>query len=398
MLAPVKPFPNYKWRWATTTPTEGLNAPPAFLGVLRAMRASEGKAASSAEFEAELAKVKKDVKPDLDLTRSRERNIIRNSGQYWKALGLLGDSKGAVQLTPLGHRLADGKITPEEFAATTVRTMKLPNSRIESDTAGWDKAGLEIKPLELILKVVDALASRSATAGYITPEELIRIVIPLAGEKRPVDDHAKSILLHRDGKLDIGRWPDCVPGANDHRMAKEFLLFLGNYGLLDERQDESTKRYYKVQDTEELLVPAVTGTPDEDVPEALRRGGFSFTERTRRTTTTLSRPGQAKFRRQVLAAYGKKCILTGLALEEALDAGHIVPVEDSGPDDVGNGICLRSDIHALFDAGHIKIDSDGTVHLSDAAKEIPAYAALPKKITWPKFVHPEAIAWRYRYC
>ena len=117
-----------------------------------------------------------------------------------------------------------------------------------------------------------------------------------------------------------------------------------------------------------------------------------------RATTALARPDQAKFRKKVLAAYGNTCLLTGFGLAEALQAGHIVPVENNGPDELGNGICLRADIHSLYDKGHIKIAPDGTVLLSDAAKVIPAYAALPKKIVWPKFVFSDAVAWRYRYC
>ena len=34
---PTIPFPNYKWRWAVYTPTESLNAPPVFLGILRVL-------------------------------------------------------------------------------------------------------------------------------------------------------------------------------------------------------------------------------------------------------------------------------------------------------------------------------------------------------------------------
>src|SRR5688572_16199276 len=102
MLPPKKPFLSYKWRWATTTPTEGLNDPPVYLGVLRAMRKCEGLSPSSPEFNAELAVVEKEARPGLHLSRDEERNLIRNSGQYWKALGLYGDGQGKIQLTPLG--------------------------------------------------------------------------------------------------------------------------------------------------------------------------------------------------------------------------------------------------------------------------------------------------------
>jgi len=47
---PLKPFPNYKWRWAVLTPTESLNEPPIFLGVLRVFNKYQNFAPSSKEI------------------------------------------------------------------------------------------------------------------------------------------------------------------------------------------------------------------------------------------------------------------------------------------------------------------------------------------------------------
>jgi len=47
MIIPTKPFPAYKWRWASFQPSEGLNDPSVFLGVLRVFRNFEGEPTSS---------------------------------------------------------------------------------------------------------------------------------------------------------------------------------------------------------------------------------------------------------------------------------------------------------------------------------------------------------------
>jgi hypothetical protein len=69
----------------------------------------------------------------------------------------------------------------------------------------------------------------------------------------------------------------------------------------------------------------------------------------------LARPGQARFRKKLLLAFGAKCVITGCSETEVLDAVHIKPVADLGNDDIGNGLLLRADLHRLFDAGLLTI-------------------------------------------
>lgn len=64
------------------------------------------------------------------------------------------------------------------------------------------------------------------------------------------------------------------------------------------------------------------------------------------------RPGQFEFRDRVLAAYGA-CAVTGCAISEALEAAHIVPFVDERSHRMENALCLRADIHALYDCGLI---------------------------------------------
>lgn len=41
-----------------------------------------------------------------------------------------------------------------------------------------------------------------------------------------------------------------------------------------------------------------------------------------------------------------------------LEAAHIQPFAQAGPNSVGNGLLLRSDLHKLFDKHYITIDAD----------------------------------------
>jgi putative restriction endonuclease len=77
-----------------------------------------------------------------------------------------------------------------------------------------------------------------------------------------------------------------------------------------------------------------------------------------------ARPGQAHFRSDVLRAYGRCCAVTGEGVPELLEAGHIEPYVDGRSDHLQNGICLRVDLHRLFDAGLIAMDDSGQLLVS----------------------------------
>lgn len=85
---------------------------------------------SSPEFAKELIDLANDTKDSItgiNLTsRTGERNIIRNSGQYWRAVGLISASNrsGKIELTEFGRNVADHKISQTEFAAITIQTLR----------------------------------------------------------------------------------------------------------------------------------------------------------------------------------------------------------------------------------------------------------------------------------
>jgi len=177
---PQKPFPDFKWKWASLQCTESLNDPVVLLGVLFRMRKLEkyGYKYSSDEFANELRELSDDIKDSVgvDLAhRIGERNIIRNSGQYWRAVGLLedGDRTGKIRLTDFGRRVADHDISQTEFSAITVQTFKLPNPQVQKpeECRQWTDHGLVIYPLRLILTILKRL--QELGQGYITTNELI---------------------------------------------------------------------------------------------------------------------------------------------------------------------------------------------------------------------------------
>ncbi len=274
---PQIPFPNFKWQWACLQCTEGINDPVVLLGILNRMSKLEGRGLkySSVEFENELIDLNNDlegtgVNIDLD-RRVGDRNIIRNSGQYWKALGLIprqSSKKGLIELTPFGRLVANQKITQSEFAAATIMNLQLPNPAIQSEGECklWDKHNIHLYPLKLILSITRELQSSSKLflfdeyiekKAYITTYELVKIIIPLSGDTRStIDDYVQAIKLFRAGSLDINKWPDCCPRANDKRMAREFLLFLSYYGFLikkDGISNDDEQYYYNFELDDEIV-------------------------------------------------------------------------------------------------------------------------------------------------
>jgi hypothetical protein len=403
---PAKPFPGYKWRWAVLLPTEGLNNPAVFLGVLRVLKDNEGNPPSAPELVEGLKIVESETRnrvgSRVSLARSEKRNLIRNSGQYWKALDLLGDSRGRITLTDFGRRVAAGAVTSAEFATTVIKTLELPNRHIEPDPKPWDDAGLKVKPLELILEILAGLeSSHGAEEAFLTADELVKIVIPLAGNKSVIEDHVAALLLYRKKKLSLKDWPDCAPESNDKRMAREFLLFLWHYGFCNkEDAPAETFRLSSLQpaDVQQLVQLKTKGPEPLAALKQVRETNIpAVADRKRVFYETLSRPQQTIFRKNVLGASSSKCLLTGVSLGAVLEAAHIIPVTQKGNDRVENGLCLRSDIHLLFDSGHLRIDPSGNVLLSETASRDENYAYLPDNVSMPAFVNHSFVEWRWKY-
>jgi putative restriction endonuclease len=79
---------------------------------------------------------------------------------------------------------------------------------------------------------------------------------------------------------------------------------------------------------------------------------------------TISRPFREKsFMYNVRAAYENRCAMTGLRLingggRPEVQAAHIQPVAEKGPDSVRNGLALSGTVHWMFDRGLVSIGDD----------------------------------------
>lgn len=66
------------------------------------------------------------------------------------------------------------------------------------------------------------------------------------------------------------------------------------------------------------------------------------------------------FARQVKHAYAGRCCISGLELRNGggrpeVEAAHILPVSEAGPDTVRNGLALSGTVHWMFDRGLISV-------------------------------------------
>lgn len=88
--------------------------------------------------------------------------------------------------------------------------------------------------------------------------------------------------------------------------------------------------------------------------------------RKRVISSIVQRRGQAKFREQLIKAYGGCCAITGCNAIPALEAAHITPYKGDESNTTANGLLLRADIHTLWDLGMIAVNPDtGTVVVAD---------------------------------
>lgn len=394
---PQLPFPDFKWRWACYACTEGINDPVVLLGVLFRMAKLEGRYKySSDEFARELVQLSYDlegtgVNVDLE-NRTGSRNIIRNSGQYWKALNLIPAEKtgGIITLTPFGRKVANHVISQTEFSAETIMTFTLPNNAFDAiERSKWDKYGLLLHPLKLILTIIHELYKWNNAEAYITPYELAMIIVPLSGVKnQPLEMYVDCIKLYREGSLTLYNWPNCCKSANDFRMVREFLLFLSNYGYLTVTAygNRKSERYYFNHDLKHEIDKIIKSK------HKISQSVISDTER-KIVSATRNRPNQARFRKEVLAAC-KRCIISNVEMPEVLEAAHIKPYRYNGADTADNGFAMRMDIHFLFDSGHLRISEDGEVFLSDKARWSYG-SSIPPRIILPEYVNRDNLRWRW---
>ncbi|MEO9959564.1 MULTISPECIES: HNH endonuclease [Alphaproteobacteria] len=116
------------------------------------------------------------------------------------------------------------------------------------------------------------------------------------------------------------------------------------------------------------------------------------------------------FRDVVLKAYDERCAISGIKLingggRAEVEAAHIRPVSNDGPDIVNNGLALSGTVHWMFDRGLISLGDDLEVLVSRQANDPGAVRALinetgralPSLRTSDR-PHPEYLQWHRDNC
>ncbi|MBT2153404.1 HNH endonuclease [Pseudoalteromonas tetraodonis] len=90
--------------------------------------------------------------------------------------------------------------------------------------------------------------------------------------------------------------------------------------------------------------------------EQLDLDALSEDNRSRVTRSQVTRVGQQGFRALILDNFYLKCAISGSEEQALLEAAHIIPYKGQQSNVLQNGLCLRVDIHRLFDRFLISIE------------------------------------------
>ncbi|MDD3730785.1 MAG: HNH endonuclease [candidate division Zixibacteria bacterium] len=101
----------------------------------------------------------------------------------------------------------------------------------------------------------------------------------------------------------------------------------------------------------------------KDRTKILREKRFGY------TYLIKSRLGQGAFRLLVTGAYRRRCAFTGEKTLPALEAAHVKPFCEEGPNITENGLLMRSDFHKLFDKGYITVTPSYKIEVSKKIRE-----------------------------
>src|SRR5712691_4533633 len=132
-------------------------------------------------------------------------------------------------------------------------------------------------------------------------------------------------------------------------------------------RDPGRKRF--VKDAEVIPAPLPVRQPYK-----FKKGAA---QKALKTVKAKERLGQVRFRTYLMLAYGGKCCVSGCSVGAALEGAHIDPFWGAPSDHPQNGLLLRRDLHALFDADLLAIEPDsGLIHFAAAALAFQEYRNL----------------------
>lgn len=152
------------------------------------------------------------------------------------------------------------------------------------------------------------------------------------GEIRSLDAGCMKFLLNRP-KPELELLTDA---AGEIIAVRPLPILVSRYGLLHES----------------LLSQFDGGSADPQLPFDI---ADPPDERRKAMSKQIIREGATAFRASILATWSRRCAVTGTAVDCVIHAAHIFRYLGPQTNSPYNGIALRADIHALFDAYLISI-------------------------------------------
>jgi len=211
--------------------------------------------------------------------------------------------------------------------------LKAPNNHI---AGGGFLVKFESLPLPLVW---DAFGDKNGAASY---SELVKLVVPLRRDKDGrTPEVGCSILAEpffwpRSDWIDVGSmFPRNIVSGKFFDSAEDVGAAL--WGQIQQRLRRHQTHSGRVEE-----VAMTFGAPRLVAP----------------------RRGQGAFRALVTNAYQRTCALTGEHTLPVLEAAHIKPFSEGGPNNTYNGLLLRSDFHKLFDIGLVTVTRDHRIEVS----------------------------------
>ncbi len=160
----------------------------------------------------------------------------------------------------------------------------------------------------------------------------------------------------------------------------------------------------------EPLLPRV-GLPERGPGVEDNEAPFAFEQQRDRVLQLTSRIARDRaFRKVVLRAYNERCAISGLKLingggRAEVDAAHIRPVQENGPDVVNNGLALSGTAHWMFDRGLITLGDDLEILISRHVNDVDGVRGFINR-TGLAFApqraadrpHPTFLKWHREHC
>lgn len=150
-------------------------------------------------------------------------------------------------------------------------------------------------------------------------------------------------------------------------------------------------------DARQFLVIFGTESPPEQPAAAPDEPFVLLKKQPKMKAETTIRPGQARFRFEVLRRYGPACAVCDVSHPPLLDAAHICPWDKGGSDDPRNGLVLCALHHRAFDGALFAIEPE-TLKVVTAPSAAQAGALLMSRATiehLPARPADAALTWRW---